>query len=183
MAVSQVLRLVAVLVPLCLGLTLFPAVAVMLSGFVFDMAAVFCYAHADKPSEVGNRSGIAAGWITPIKAYRLDMIVAGLSAILPWIVVAICTHLNVSFGADAAYFGLLSLLGTQLVVLLTGQPPKRGGSTFWIVLLLVALMLGTLGVALGAGLHLLWCLILPTLQPIAFFTGHLLARVITEKNT
>lgn len=181
--VSQILRLVAVLVPLCLGLTLFPAVAVMLSGFVFDMAAVFCYAHADVPSEAGNRAGIAAGWTTPVKAYRWDMIVAGVSALLPWIVVAICMHLNVSFGADAAYFGLLSLLCTQLVLLLTGQPPKRSRATFWIVLLLASLILGTLGVALGAGLHLLWCLILPILQPVAFFTGHLLARVATEKNT
>ena len=182
-AVSQILRLVAVLVPLSLGVTLFPAVAIMLSGFVFDMAAIFCYAHADVPSEVGNRAGISAGWTTPVKAYRWDMIAAAASAILPWIVVAICAHLNVSFGADAAYFGLLSLLCTQLVLLLTGQPPRKSRSTFWIVLLLASLILGTLGVALGAGLHLLWCLILPILQPVAFLTGHLVGRVMTEKNT
>ena len=75
---------------------------------------------------------------------------------------------------------LFALASVLLSVLLASLGFKSKGL---FITLAALVMLGTLGVALGAGLHLLWCLILPTLQPIAFFTGHLLARVITEKNT
>ena len=71
-------------------------------------------------------------------------------------------------GYPMVYFAVLTLMGGQLVAFLTGHPPRRSRLTFLIAMLIVCLCAGTLAVALGAGLGIMWCLVWPLLQSASF---------------
>lgn len=168
--VSHLLRLLTVLLPVICGLTLLSAPAVLISGLIVDLLAVLCYTVADRPLSPDDpaHGGLTRGLTRPHKTFLSDLAAAAAAAVLPWIIVGVAALTNHSFGASTAYIAFLSLIGTQIVLFLTGHPSRRNRLTFVVILTMVCLYVGGLAVALGAGLHPLWSLLCPLVSPVAY---------------
>ncbi len=181
--VSHLLRLVAVLLPVICGLTLLSAPAVLLSGLVVDLLAVICYAFSDRPISPDDPAdgGVTRGLARPHITFLWDMVAAGVAVVLPWIAVGVATLTGYSFGGSTAYIGFLSLIGTQLVLFLTGHPPRRCRLTFVVTLAMTCLYVGGLAMALGTGLHVLWCLAWPLVSPLAFLAVYGVQRLVSRQ--
>lgn len=171
--VSEIMRLVAVLLPVVTGVTLLPAVAVLLSGLVVDMAVVVCYAYADLPPTPDDpiEGGAPLCLTQPHVTLRREWIAAGIAALLPWVVAGITRAIGGSMAPSMLYFAVMTLTAGQLALFLTGQPPRRSRLTFITAMLMVCIYVGALAAGLGAGLDILWCLAWPLLQPAVYFVA------------
>lgn len=171
---SQVLRLVSVLLPLCLRLSLLPATALLLSGLCLDLVAVICYVCLPLPSRVAAPRSMTNILGRPLRDWRRDWISLLTAVALPWLIAGICRLADVNFGADLSHFAVLCLFATQLVLFLCSGLPKKSSAVFFAALIFVCFYVGAVATALGAGLHWLWSLILPATAPAAYLLTHYL---------
>ena len=175
---SQVLRLVSVLLPLCFGLSLLPAPALLLSGLCLDLAAVICHVCLPLATRVASPRSLTDTLGRPLRDLRRDWISLLAAIVLPWLIAGICRLADVGFGSDLSYFAVLCLFATQLVLFLCSGLPKKSSAVFLTVLVFVCFYVGAIAAALGAGLHWLWSLILPMTAPAAYLlTRYLLGRL------
>ena len=173
---SQALRLVMTILPLCLGLAVAPAPALLLSGFLLDFLVMAAAA------------GVPAGSLTPssrltpsercpsygparmLTARRAELIaVAAVSALL-WGAAGIALLCGEKFGGDLAYYGLLGMFALQPAVFLTGCYRRRDSAAFLTLLCLGLVFVGALAAALVSGLTLLWALVIPPAAAV-FYAG------------
>lgn len=183
---SQILRILMVFLPMLCGLTVLPAPALLVSGLAMDLLAVFCYTRCDlssepfetadrtnpRPTKGNRRMSIAERLIYPHRLFRNQIILTAASVILPWTVALVAKMLNTDFGADPAYFGMLSLFSTQVTILATGHLPRYRRVGFFVMVAAVCIYMGALAVSLGAGLGILWSLLLPLLQPLLWLAAY-----------
>lgn len=177
---SQILRIFTVLLPLLMGLTVIPAALLLFSGFAVDLLAFYCFTRADVPGDLTSRRMEKAypkqedkkpKVLQDIPVPMYAMIVVAAACVIPWTAALIAKLLNVSFGADLAYFGMLCLLGSQIALLITQKLPRRRRVGFFATVSAVCVYVGGLSVALGAQLSVLWCLLLPLVQPLCIFVA------------
>lgn len=183
--VSHLLRLVTVLLPVILGLTLLSAPSVLISGLLVDLLAVLCYTVADRPLSPDDPAagGLTSGLDRPHRTFLPDLVAAAVAAVLPWIPVGIATLSGHSFGASTAYIAFLSLNGTQIALFLTGRPSRRNRLTFFVTLVMVCLYVGGVAMALSVGLHPLWSLLCPLASPAAYLAVRCVFSVVRRMQT
>ncbi len=186
---SQILRTVTVLLPLLMGLTVIPAGLLLFSGFGMDLLAFLCLTRADVPTELTSRRMEKAyppvedrrpSILRDIPVPMYAMIATAASCLIPWVAVLVAKLMSVSLGADAAYFGMLCLLGAQICLLITQKLPRRRRMGFFATVLAVCVYVGGLSVALGAQLSVLWCLLIPLIQPLSLFLALKICRKIIK---
>ena len=178
---SQVLRLASVLLPLCFGLSLLPAPALLFSGLCLDLVAVLCHVCLPLPTRVDSPRSMTSIPGRPLQDWRRDGISLLAATILPWLIAGICRLADVNFGADLSCFAVLCLFATQLVLFLYSGLPKKSSAVFFTVLIFVCFYVGAVATALGAGLHWLWSLILPVTAPAAYLLTHYLVGRLGRK--
>lgn len=174
---SQILRVITTLLPLCLGLTLAVAPILLVSGHVADMIVLFAAASFPTAEAPARRCPMDRGLTRPWLTYRGRLIAVGIMAVLPWIVAGIAKLLLVDFGADLLYFGALSIFGMQIALFRSDRLPRRNRNVFFATLALTLLYVATLATALGAGLNLIWALLIP---PVAAVLGWIFVRVLSH---
>ncbi len=177
---SQILRIFTVLLPLFMGLTVIPAALLLFSGFGMDLLAFYCCTRADVPPELTSRRMEKAypkqeekkpKVLQDIPVPMYAMIVVAAACVIPWTAALVAKLLNVSFGADLAYFGMLCLFGAQIALLITQKLPRRRRVGFFTTVSAVCIYVGGLSIALGAQLSVMWCLLIPLVQPLCIFVA------------
>lgn len=166
--VSQLARLLAVLLPLCFGLALTSAPALFLSGLAVDLTVLLASVRLPLPTAPHARRSADAGLTAPRRFVRTALIPAAVSMAVAWLIAGIGRMANVDFGADLGYYSLLCLLGLQIAVFRFSPLPRRNRTAFFATLTLALIYVGAIAVALGAGLSLLWCLIVPLAAPAVY---------------
>ncbi len=190
---SQILRVLMTLLPLLMGLTILSVPVVLFSGFVVDLLAFWCYTHADVPTELTSRSmekatpkkepqSKVAALVALIPVSPVQMILVAVSVLIPWVVALVAKLLLVNFGADLGYFGMLSLMASQVALLTTAHLPRHRRVGFFSVVLMVCLYVGCLSVALTAELAVLWSLLLPLAQGLFLFVALKVCGAIEAKH-
>ncbi len=165
---SQAVRLLAAILPLCLGLAPATAVLLLVSGLGVDLLVMMTVISLPFPSVITAHRNTAVASERPWLTHRNSLIAAAVAIALPWGVAGIAKLCHVEFGADLTYYGALCLLGLQLALFRTEHLPRRDRSVFFATLALVLLYVGALAVALAAGLHILWAIVLPPVMPLAY---------------
>ncbi|MBQ3508350.1 MAG: hypothetical protein IJA91_07360, partial [Clostridia bacterium] len=158
--ISQAIRLVMVILPICLGLSIASAPVVLLSGLFLDllvMAAASGFPLENAPSP---RRELDAGISRPFVTYRIELLAAAVSAALSWVVAWIASLCGVEFGGDLLYYGLLCTFGLQLAVFITDRLPRRDSTVFFATLALGLTYVGALAASLVGELIPLWSLVL-----------------------
>lgn len=165
---SQTVRLVMTVLPLCLGLSVASAPALLLSGLLLDLLVMAAAAGLPLESTPAQRRSLDAGITRPHVTHRAEMIAVAISAALPWAVAGIATLFRATFGGDLLYYGLLCTFGLQLALFLTDRLPRRNSTVFFTSLALGLAYVGALAAALVGGLTLLWALVLPLMSPAVY---------------
>lgn len=178
---SQIVRSVAVILPLCLGLSIATAPALLLSGLFVDLLVLSAALNLPLRSTPAHRRRVEAGLIRPHVTYRAELIAAAVGMALPWVAVAVASLFRVKFGGELHYVGLLCLLGLQLAIFCTGQLPRRDSSSFMTAVAMALLYVGGLALALISHLSLLWALAMPLLAPVAYLLIRLILGYALKK--
>lgn len=174
---SQTLRIVSVLLPLCMGLTLAAAPVLLLSGHLADMIVLFAAASFPVGDTPAPRHSMDHGLDRPWLTYRGRLIAVALSAVLPWIAAGIAKLLDADFGADLVYFGALCTFGLQVALFRAERLPRRNSTVFFTTLALVLLYIATVAASIGSGLSLLWALLIP---PVISALGFAFVRILSH---
>lgn len=181
LSLSQVLRLLMLLIPVCMGAALPDAPWLLLSGLFADMIALFSFALADMrvSNDPNDRRKPAPKGIRPLLLSRLhDLVGIAVAVACIWTAAGIGILTATSFGiATPGGYAGIALLSIQLSIYLTDPVLMRRTPTGLFCLLLFGLVwVGALAVSLGSGLRLLWSLLLPIGGAVVF----LLTREITK---
>jgi len=172
---SQVVRLIMTVLPLCLGLSISSAPALLLSGYLLDLlvmaAAAQTSAEHIRPAEQRGKAS-TRGWLSVWRAHRAELISVSAVAVLLWVAAGIAVLFEAEIGGDLLYYGLLGLLSLQLALFFTGHFRRDGhrldGTTFLTGLCLVLVYVGALAATLVNGLTLLWALVIPPAGALAY---------------
>ncbi len=167
---SQTVRTVITALALCLGLTPLPAAALLLAGLLVDTVVTVALTRlptAEAPTPRG------VGPTVPENLLRENLrriIIAAVSAAVPCLTAAICRFCGMDFGADPAYFALLCQYVLPFVIFRFGvvRGARRDRTSFFVGFGLILCYVAAVAVALGAGLALLWSLVLPLVSPILY---------------
>ncbi len=174
---AQLLRLIAVFLPLCFGLAPISATTLLLSGLLADVVAYLVFMNLPAEESPARRRAVEAGIGDPWQTHRQLLIITAVAAALPWLIAGIAKLANVDFGGDLARYGMLCLLGCQLALLCTERIPKRNRTVFFGILAMALLCVGALADALGAGLFPVWSMLVPTLLCVLYgVTLHLFRK-------
>jgi hypothetical protein len=165
---SQILRIVMAVLPLCLGLAPAAAPVLLLSGLGLDLLFLLAYLNLPLrplPAPRRRESVTPRGlWLT----YRAAIISAAAGAAVPWIAVGIAALTGAEFGGDLIYIGLLCTLTLQLALFRTAPLPRRDRGIFLATLGWGLVFVGALGASLAAGLLPVWAFLLPPLPPALY---------------
>lgn len=172
---SQAIRLVATVLPLCLGLSLAAAPALLVSGLVADLIVLLIMNHLPEGEAPAPRRSMTQGLLRPWLTYRGRLIAVGVATGLPWLVLFVIKLVGLPVGTEFAYFGALCLFGLQVVLFRAPDLPRKNRTVFLTTLALVLLYVGALAAALGGGLHPLVALFVP---PVVAALGFLLLRIL-----
>ncbi|MBQ4112475.1 MAG: hypothetical protein IJD38_06740 [Clostridia bacterium] len=162
---TQTVRLVMTVIPLCLGLSLAAAPVLLLSGLGLDLLCMLTYAYlptGDIPS--GRRLGdlsLARLW----HCHRAEITAAAAGATLPWLAMGLAALLGVRFGGDLLYFGFLCTVGLHAAIFRVDRLPRRDSHVFMTTLALGLVYAGALAAALASGLGLIWAIPVPLAAP------------------
>lgn len=176
---SQLLRILMLLLPTCMGATLPEAPWMLLSGFFADMLALLSLALNDAPVSLSRRRrqvGLRAWLISHLD----DLIGLGAAVAALWGAVGVAKLQMVNFGtASLSVYVGVSVLSLQLALYLSDRILCRRTRSGWFFLLgFLLLWVGTLAVGLGSGLRLYWSLVFPLGGGILFLLIRVLARGI-----
>ncbi len=173
---SQILRLLLTATLMITGTACLPAPVLLLSGLVVDALALFCYTLCDLPDSTRREPSPVRALSEPWRRFKAEMILTAVSVMVP-LAVSLVTRLVASSAmGDMAYYAALSLLGTQILLFATGHRPRRRRRGFFTLVLMVCVYVGLLSVALASGLHVIYSLLLPLLQPLLWLVGYGICR-------
>ena len=180
---SQAVRILSAILPLCLGLAPAAAPTLLLSGLGLDLLFLLAYLGlplGDLPASRGREPLTLRGlWLT----YRAELISAASGIAVPWVAVGIAALTGASFGGDLTYFGLLSTVALQIALFRVPPLPKRDRGIFFATLAAALFYVGSLGAALAAGLSPVWALLVPLSAPAVYLAlRFILMRALKDKN-
>lgn len=170
---SQVLRVLMLVLPLLTGAACLSAPTLLVSGFVVDLLAVICYMRCDIYDDPAQKHtalphpSIKGFW----KYFKAELILGASLCAIPVILTLLTRILKGSAFGDLAFYLALSLLATQIAVFATGHKPKRRRRGFFVLVLMACIYVGFLSVALASGLQVMYCLVLPLAQPFLWLVG------------
>lgn len=178
-AISQLLRVLMLAVPVCMGAALPGAPWLLLSGMVADTLALLSLSVNDTSPSLMRRRVFPADWRQLLHTLCPDLIGAGGAVACLWTTAGVGMLLAVSFGtAGLDGFAGLSLLTIQLALYVTDPMlARRTRSGFCFLLAFLLLWVGALAVTLGSGLRLYWSLVFPLCGGGLFLALRALARV------
>ena len=177
---SQILRVCMAFLPMFMGLTVLPVSLLLFSGFCVDLLALLCYTAADVPAKLTPRSTEKGSVVqerqrpsvlSDLPVSLGAVTVTAISCVIPWIFALVAKLMNISLGADVGYFGMLCLIGSQIALLIAQKLPRRRRIGFFAAVLAVCVYMSAISVALAGGLSILWCLLIPLLQPLFLFVA------------
>ncbi len=175
---SQVLRILLLTLPLVAGIACLSAPALLLSGMLVDALALLCLTKCDMP-ENGSaplEASPAEVLREPHRLFKVEWIMTAASAVIPFGIALVTRLLKGSEYGDMAYFCALSLIATQIMIFVTGHMPKRKRVGFFVLVLMLCTYAGLLAVSLASGLHILWSLLLPLIQPVLWLISYAVLR-------
>jgi hypothetical protein len=117
----------------------------------------------------------------PHITHRAGLIAVAAATAVPTLAAAICHYCDLDFGGDPTHFLFLCLMGLQLAVYRAAPLPRRDRTVFFTTLALALTYVAALAVALGAGLGLLWALVIPVVSPAVYLIVKLVAERVTAK--
>ena len=174
--ISQTVRAVMTILPLCLGLSIAAAPALLVSGLLTDLLVMTAYLNLPIRPTPAPRRDPASDLAGSPRAYLPELIAAMVGAALPWLAAGIAALCGAEFGGDLLYYGLLCTAGLQLAVFRIDRLPRRDSAVFFGTLALVLIYVGCLAAALVGGLLPLWSLCLPLVAPAAYLVARAIAR-------
>jgi hypothetical protein len=181
---SQAARLCLVILPLLLGLSAAAAPALLVSGLCVDLLVILQALYLPLPNALSKRERMEDTVAKPLALHRGGLIAVAVSTAVPVLTAAVCRYLTVDFGGDPVHYLTLCLLGLQPAIYRLSPLPRRNRSVFFTTLLLALSYVAALAIALGAGLGLLWSLVLPLSTPALYVAVKLvLDRTTGKKGT
>ena len=165
---SQVARLLLIILPVLLGAAVPAAPALLLSGIVMDLLILFSFASLPHPETPAPRRSMTAGLTKPHITYIAELVAVAAAVTLPTLAAAVCRFCDVDFGGDLSHFLFLCLVGLQTAIYRSAPLPRRHSTVFFTTLALVLVYVAALAVALAAGLRLLWALVIPLACPATY---------------
>ena len=174
-----VIRIVMTVLPLCLGLAIAAAPALLISGLFVDLLIMTAALGTPAASAPAPRRKSDAPFVRSPRAHLTELIAAVNGAVVPWIVAGIAALVDVEFGGDLLYYGMLCTVGLQLAVFRTERLPKRDSTVFLTTFGLILIYVGALAAALVGDLHPLWTLALPLTAPVGYLLSRAIAHTIT----
>ena len=177
--ISQLLRVLMLVVPICMGAALPSAPWLLLSGLAADTLALLSLAANDTAPSLMRSRTPAADFLTMLRSLLPDLIGAVAAVTCLWTAAGIGLLLTVNFGTgNLGAFAGLSVLTIQLTLCLTDRTLTRSTrSGFGILLLFLLLWAGSLAVTLGSGLRLYWSLVFPLCGGLLFMVFRALASL------
>lgn len=172
---SQAIRIMTVILPLCLCLSITTAPVVLLSGLFLDLLVLTAALHLPLGAAPEPRQGSGVWLEKPLAVHRDELLACAGSVILSWVVAGIAALCEADFGGDLLYYSLLCVFGLQTAVFLTDRLPRRDSTVFFTALAFGLAYVGALAASLVGGLVPLWSILLPLITPLSFV---ILRRVI-----
>ena len=170
MLLSQVARILFLILAVVLGAALPAAPALLLSGMGIDLWILLTSVALPAAPTPRPRRSMEQGITSPHVTY-FSQLVAVLAAVsLPTLAVAVCRFCDVDFGGDPSHILFLCLVGLQLAMYRSSSLPRCDGTVFVTTMGLIVFYLGILAVALIAGLNLLWAMAVPLTTPLIYLT-------------
>ena len=178
---SQLIRAVMTVLPLCLGLAIAAAPSLLVSGVFVDLLVMTALLGIPAPSTPLARRKADEPIARPLHACIPDVVAVLVSSVLPWGVAGIASLCGAEFGGDLLYFGLLCTLGLQMAVFRSGRLPRRNSTVFFATFGLALVYVGALAAALVGELTPLWTLCIPLTAPAAYLLTLVIARAVAKK--
>jgi hypothetical protein len=180
---SQAARLALTVLPLVLGLSTLTAPALLLSGLGIDLLVLAASVALPLLPAPAPRESMDTVIAKPHKTHRNSLIAVAAAAAVPTLIAAVCRFCNLDFGGDPTHYLFLCLVGLQLAIYRADPLPKRDRAVFFTTLALVLTYVAALAVALGAGLGLLWTLVLPLTAPAVYLAVKLILDRVARTGT
>lgn len=172
--VSQGARLCLTVLPILLGLSILPAPTLLVSGLGVDLLILISASRMPFPSSLPRQGQGELSGRSLLLSHRNGLIAAAVGALVPTLTAAIPYYLSFDMGGDPGHFLCLCLLSLQIALYRMAPLPRRDRTVFFTTLGLVLVYVAALAVALGAGLDILWSLVLPLLSPLTYVIVKLL---------
>lgn len=178
---SQAIRAMMVILPLCLGLSIAAAPVVLLSGLLLDLLVMTAALHFPLAHTPTPRQGSTAWLSRPYVTHRVELFAIGAGVVIAWAVAGIAALCEAEFGGDLLYYGLLCTFGLQAAVFLTDRLPRRDSTVFFTALAFGLAYVGALAASLVGGLVPLWSLLMPLVAPASYVAFRLLFGRLLKK--
>ncbi len=178
---ATVIRLITVILPLVLGLTLTGAPVLLLSGLGIDTLIVTTLALLPATGPAPERRSPEAALIAPLRTRQKYLILMAASTVAPWIVAGIAVLAGAGIRSHLASYGLLNLVGLQLAAFLQLHPPRRDRTVFFTILSLILVYVGALAVALADGLHMAWAILIPPIAPLRCVLSDIVLKHLSRR--
>lgn len=179
---SQALRLIMAVIPLCMSVSLAAAPALLLSGLGIDLAVILLSLGLPLRLEPAHRRSFDRGLKTPWHTWLPDLAALAAATVVPWIIVGIANLFTVDFGGDLAYFGLLCTAATQIAILRCHRLPAHNRAAFFGTLAVVLVFIFSVAVSLGAGLSFIWVILIPPIAPAVYVAVRAVIRLVLRLN-
>ena len=171
---SQAIRAMMVILPLCLGLSITAAPIVLLSGLLLDLLVMTAALHFPLAHTPMPRQGSTAWLSRPHATHRAELFAICSSVVIVWAVAGIAALCEAEFGGDLLYYSLLCTFGLQATVFLTDRLPRRDSMVFFTALAFGLAYVGALAASLVGGLAPMWSLLMPLVAPASYVAFRLL---------
>jgi hypothetical protein len=171
---SQAIRAMMVILPLCMGLSITATPIVLLSGLLLDLLVMTAALHFPLEHTPTPRQGSTAWLSRPHVTHRAELFAIGGGVVIAWAVAGIAALYEAEFGGDLLYYSLLCTFGLQAAVFLTDRLPRRDSIVFFTALAFGLAYVGALAASLVGGLVPLWSLLMPLVAPASYVAFRLL---------
>ncbi len=177
---SQITRILLFFLTIVTGTTCIFAPLLLVSGLVADGIALYVYTQSDLPKdgELSKAMRPLAAMRAPHRYFAVEMIITAASCLIPAVIAAVTYWTSGSERGNMAYFAALSLILTQVVLVFTAHLPRRRRRGFFLPVFLICIYAGFLSLALASKVHVIWCLLLPLAQPLAWLAGYIVCRLL-----
>ena len=176
-----VIRLIMLILPLALGLTLTSAPVLLLSGLGIDTLVMTTLALLPSEDLSNKRRSPEEALIAPLRSNRKYLIMNAASAVAPWIVAAIAVLAGAGIERHLALYGLLNLIGLQLAAFLQLNLPRKDRTVFFTTMAMIFVYIGALAVALADGLHIVWAILIPPIGPLRCVISDGVLKYLTRR--
>lgn len=180
---SQVGRLLLLMLSVLLGAGLPAATATLFSGVGIDLLILLSAVALPHPATPHSRRTMEQNVTTPHVTYLGELASVAVAVGLPVLTAAVCRFCEVEFGGDLSHFLFLCLVGLQLAIYRSLPHPRRDSTVFLTTMALMLVYVAAVAIALTAGLYPLWALAIPLVTPVAYAIGILIVKAKGERRT